>query len=122
MSGFGEIIRAIKGIGSARVLVQNCLVLRDKTAHDKTRYTQGKTRTYKATQVRTRQVVYVLVCVLVYPHRAEAQRSPWSYESPINGHAYCDHCLSAGPAFEPTKATRRRARLLAPDPPSNRYS
>ena len=63
MSGFGEIIRTIKGIGSARVLFQNCLVLRDNPAHDKTRYTQDKTGTYKATQDRTRQVVYVLVCV-----------------------------------------------------------
>ena len=65
MSGFGEIIRIIKGIGSARVLFQNFLVLRDTPAHDKTRYTQDKTGTYKATQDMTRQVVYVLVCVCV---------------------------------------------------------
>ena len=60
--------------------------------------------------------------LMVYPHRAEAQRSPWTYESPINGHAYCDYCLSAELAFEPTKAIERRATLLALDLPSNRYS
>ena len=42
--------------------------------------------------------------LMVYPHRAEAQRNPWTYEAPINGHAYCDHWLSAELALEPTKA------------------
>ena len=44
---------------------------------------------------------------MVYPHRAEAQRSPWTYEYPIKSHAYCDHCLSAELAFEPTTTTER---------------
>ena len=51
---------------------------------------------------------------MVYPHCAEAQRSPWTYESPINGHAYCDYCLSAELAFEPTNATERAELAFEP--------